>query len=130
MVKLLQKNNFYRETIENCDLQELVNYIKLHDAFDVFAQAVKSVKLGHFTLAKSILILLSLIQVDKTLQNHKELSSFLAYLNKKAAKLAEVPSKNDYKVLRALSPKNLIGKFDTTFNGKGSTGNKLEKNKN
>jgi hypothetical protein len=84
MTKTLELFNFYLNVMEDCHIEDIANYLKIHDGLDMFAEVVKHTKVNHYTLTKSVLVLFSLIQVDKSVQENPTLSVFLDYLSEKA----------------------------------------------
>lgn len=84
MTKALDQFNFYIEVMEDCHIEDIANYMKIHDGLEMFFTVVKHTKLSHYTLTKTVLVLFSLIQVDKTLQEKSILSEFIEYLLEKA----------------------------------------------
>ena len=84
MIKALDTFNFYLNVMEECHIEDIANYLKIHNGLDMFASVVKRTKLTHHTLTKTVLVLFSLIQVDKTVQENPSLSEFLDYLSEKA----------------------------------------------
>ena len=73
MTKALEQYNFYRDVMEDCHIEDIANYLKIHDGLDIFISTVKHIKFNHFTLTKAVLVLFSLIQVDKTVQQNTSL---------------------------------------------------------
>ena len=73
ITKALEQFNFYLDVMEDCRIEDISNYLKIHDGLDIFISTVKHTKLNHFTLTKAILVLFSLIQVDKTVQENTSL---------------------------------------------------------
>ena len=85
---------------------------------------MRSHHLGHFTLTKTILVLLSLIQVDKTVIESSQLSPFLCYLNDVSVKLAKTALKDEKKIFRVLSPKKIFMRVENVFNGRNRSAKK------
>ena len=124
---MLQNHNFFKEGIDSCHIEEIANHIKIHQSFAEFVSVVQYHQLQHFVLTKAILVLLSLIQVQHRIIQSSQLERFLCYLNERAVKLTKRPAIQENKLLRSLSPQNLIRKVDNVLNGINSSGKKKGK---